>query len=146
MAYAIIFNMCGTFWMCNMVIFGHVCHESTNSDMRELWHDSLWLKIREEFNISALIDYSLLVWQDHEQDFPIIFCNAFTEIDQCCSCVGVDPAPNRVIRTATGKWWWRTNLSSDAASVSMRTANCWPPYCSWMISWTKEISNFSKTI
>ena len=26
----------------------------------------------EEFNISALIDYSLLVWQDHEWDFPII--------------------------------------------------------------------------
>jgi hypothetical protein len=31
--------------------------------------------------------------------------NAFTEIDQCCSCVGVDPAPNRVIRTAIGKRW-----------------------------------------
>ena len=74
MAYAIILNMCDTFWICNVVIFRHVCHDSTNSDTRALWHDSLWLKIREEFNISALIDYSLLVWQDHEQDFPIISC------------------------------------------------------------------------
>jgi hypothetical protein len=42
------------------LLYNHKKH-STNSNMRAcyfeaLWHGSLWLKIKEEFNISALVD------------------------------------------------------------------------------------------